>query len=149
MRERVHYCRWHWKHCGKWHSCLTWAIFHFQTVVSTLYSKMFLSDVFKASKIILTLSLKKTPLQQTAFWKHSDKRRNCLKQAISPFATMFSTFSNRLFFQLSRFLSIFWKKYVQSCLLQNCHMRERVVRGMVVLQQMTFKSFRRKNWQSL
>ena len=26
------------------------------------------------------------PLQQTAFWKHCDKRRNCTKHAISPFA---------------------------------------------------------------
>ena len=32
-----------------------------------------------------------------AFWKHSDKRRNCSKQAISPFSTMFSTFSHNLF----------------------------------------------------
>ena len=33
------------------------------------------------------------PLQQTVFWKHSDKRRNCSKQAISIFATMFYTFT--------------------------------------------------------
>ena len=37
-----------------------------------------------------------TPLQQTAFYKHSDKRRNCSKRAISPFATMFSTLSHQL-----------------------------------------------------
>ena len=37
---------------------------------------------------------------QTAFWKHSDKRINCTKRAISPFATMFSTFSHRLSIQL-------------------------------------------------
>ena len=49
-----------------------------------------------------------TPLQQTAFWKHSDKRRNCSKRAISPLATMYSTFSHRLPFQLLRF-SIFWQ----------------------------------------
>ena len=36
-----------------------------------------------------------TPLQQTAFWKHGDKRRNCSKQAISPFATMFSYFFSK------------------------------------------------------
>ena len=41
-----------------------------------------------------------TPLQQTAFWKHSDKRRNRTKRAISPFATMFSTFCHRLSIQL-------------------------------------------------
>ena len=41
-----------------------------------------------------------TPLQQKTFWKHSDKRRNCSKQAISPFAAMFSTFSHRLSIQL-------------------------------------------------
>ena len=46
------------------------------------------------------------PLQQRAFWKHSDKRRNCTKHAISPFATMFSTF--RLSIQLWRF-SMFWQ----------------------------------------
>ena len=34
------------------------------------------------------------------FWKHSGKRRSCSKQAISPFATMFSTFSHRLSIQL-------------------------------------------------
>ena len=33
-----------------------------------------------------------TPLQQTAFSKQSDKRRNCSKWAISSFATMFSSF---------------------------------------------------------
>ena len=32
------------------------------------------------------------------FWKHCDKRRNCSKRAISPFATMFSVdFSNYTF----------------------------------------------------
>ena len=45
--------------------------------------------------------------------------------AISLFATMFSTFSHRLFIQLQRF-SIFLTKYVHSNLLQNCRMRERV-----------------------
>ena len=35
-----------------------------------------------------------TSLQQTAFRKHSDKRRNCSKRAISPFATMFSNLSH-------------------------------------------------------
>ena len=49
-----------------------------------------------------------TPLQQTAFWKHSDKRRNCTKRAIAPFATMFSTFCHRLSIQLWRF-SMFWQ----------------------------------------
>ena len=42
------------------------------------------------------------------FWKHSDKRRNCSKRAISPFDTMFSTFSHRLSIQLKRF-SMFWQ----------------------------------------
>ena len=46
--------------------------------------------------------------EQTAFWKHSDKRRNCTKRAISPFATMFSTFSHRTSIQLKRF-SMFWQ----------------------------------------
>ena len=50
-----------------------------------------------------------TPLQQTAFWKHSNKRRNCTKHAISPFVTMFFTFSLRLSIQLWRF-SIFWQR---------------------------------------
>ena len=49
-----------------------------------------------------------TPLQQTAIWKHSDKRRNCTKRAISPFATMFSTFCHRLSIQLWR-CSMFWQ----------------------------------------
>ena len=30
------------------------------------------------------------PVQQTAFWKRSDKKRNCSKQAISPFASVFN-----------------------------------------------------------
>ena len=33
-------------------------------------------------------------LQQTTFWKHCDKIRNCSKRAISPFITMFSTLLN-------------------------------------------------------
>ena len=33
-------------------------------------------------------------LQQTTFWKHCDKRWNCSRRAISPFATMFSTLLN-------------------------------------------------------
>ena len=49
-----------------------------------------------------------TPLQQMDFWKHIDKRRNCTKRAISPFATMFSTFCPRLSIQLWRF-SMFWQ----------------------------------------
>ena len=49
-----------------------------------------------------------TPLQQTAFWKQNDKRRNCSKQAISPFITMFSAFSHRLSIQLWRY-SFFWQ----------------------------------------
>ena len=60
-----------------------------------------------------------TPLQQTAFWKHSDKRRNCTKRAISSFATMFSTFGH-----IHSIIEIFYvlTKYVQSRLLQNCRM---------------------------
>ena len=34
------------------------------------------------------------------FLKTNDKRRNCSKRAISPFATMFSTFSHRISIQL-------------------------------------------------
>ena len=34
-----------------------------------------------------------TSLQKTAFWKHGDQRRNCSKQAISAFVTMFSNSS--------------------------------------------------------
>ena len=45
-----------------------------------------------------------TPLQQIAFWKHSDKEES----AISPFATMFTTFCHRLSIQLWRF-SMFWQ----------------------------------------
>ena len=48
------------------------------------------------SSELLFIEVTLTPLQQTAFWKHSDKRRNYSKQAISHFATMFSTFSHRL-----------------------------------------------------
>ena len=40
------------------------------------------------------------PLQQTDFWKHSNKRRNCSERAISSFATMFATFSHRLSIKL-------------------------------------------------
>ena len=61
------------------------------------------------------------PLQQTAFWKHSDKRRNCTARAISPFATMFSTLSHRLSIQFHCLT-----KYIQSRLMQNYPMRERV-----------------------
>ena len=61
------------------------------------------------------------PLQQTAFWKHSDKRRDCSQRAISPLATMFSTFIHSII-EIFYFLT----KYVQSRLLQNCCMKERV-----------------------
>ena len=41
------------------------------------------------------------------FWKHCDRRRNCSKQAISPFATMFSIlFSNCTF--IYRYFPRFW-----------------------------------------
>ena len=49
-----------------------------------------------------------TPVQQTDFWKHGDKRRNCSRRAISIFVTMFSIFSHRLSIQLKRFC-IFWR----------------------------------------
>ena len=60
-------------------------------------------------------------------FEYSDKRRNCLKWAISPFATMFSSFSHRLVVHsiIYRDFLIF-DKNVQSHLLQNCCMRERV-----------------------
>ena len=55
-----------------------------------------------------------------------------LVNAISPFDTMFSTFSHRLSIHLQRFIHSFIEifyvltKYVQSHLLHNCRMRERV-----------------------
>ena len=55
-----------------------------------------------------------------------DKGRNCSKRAITPFATMFSTFSHRLSINQIIEISYFLTKYVQSRLLQNCRMRERV-----------------------
>ena len=65
------------------------------------------------------------PLQQMAFWKHSDKRRICSKQAISRFATMFSTFSHRLSIQLKRFPT-FWQNMFKVVGCKISRMRERV-----------------------
>ena len=68
-----------------------------------------------------------------AFWRLCSRRlfKNIVtkeeiahKRAIPPFDTMFSTFSHRLSIQLE--IYYFWTKYVQSRLLQNCCMRERV-----------------------
>ena len=65
-----------------------------------------------------------------AFWRLCSRRlfENIVTKeeiAISPFATMFSTFCHRLSIQLWRFF-YFLTKYVQSRLLQNCRMREKV-----------------------
>ena len=85
--------------------------------INTIYDALRISTPFKIlwkrGKRLLTTTFPScrrflTPLQQTAFWKHSDKRRNCTKRAISPFATMFSTFVHRLSIQLWRF-SMFWQ----------------------------------------
>ena len=59
------------------------------------------------------------------FWKPCDKRRNCAKQAISPFATMFSTLFKKLNSHLLRYIT-FLPKCSQSHLLQICYMWERV-----------------------
>ena len=78
----------------------------------------------------LTLSLKQTLFDASAadsyFRKHSDKRRDCSKRAISSFDTMFSTFSHRLYISIKLEIFYFLTKYVQSRLLQNCCMRKRV-----------------------
>ena len=57
--------------------------------------------------------------------KRCGKRRNCSK-AISPFATMFPTFSHYKVIHSIKGIFYFLSKYVQSSLLQNCRMRERV-----------------------
>ena len=57
-------------------------------------------------------------------FEYSDKRRNCSKLAIFPFATMFPSLSHRLSIQLQRF-SIFLQNTF-SHLLQKCRMTERV-----------------------
>ena len=44
------------------------------------------------------------PPQQTAFWIHGDKKRNCSKRSISPFVTMFSTWFNDYTFIYRYFL---------------------------------------------
>ena len=74
-------------------TCSTTKHFHFSQLVC-------FSKPFPSYRRFLT------PLQQTAFRKPSDKRRNCSKLAISPYSTMFTTFSHRLSIQLWRF-SIF------------------------------------------
>ena len=81
---------------------LIWYTSHDRRHSNTLHSSIvgFRLNPFPSYKRFLT------PLQQTAFWKHSDKRSYFTKRAISPFATMFSTFSHRLSIQLLRY-SIF------------------------------------------
>ena len=105
-----------WKHSNKRRNCTERAISPFVTMFSTFSHRLSIwQNTFKV--VCCRIAVWGKGLKQTAFWKHSDKRRNCTERAISPFVTMFSTFSHRL--------SI-WKKYVQSRLLQNCRMRERV-----------------------
>ena len=58
-----------------------------------------------------------------AFWRlcsrqlfeNSDKRRNCTKSAISPFATMFSTFCHRLSIQLWSFSKLWQNTFKVVC----------------------------------
>ena len=79
-----------------------------------------------------------TPLQQTSFWKHGDKRINCSKRAISPFVTMVQLYPS---FVLS-FKGIFCAltRRFQSLLLQICHMWEKVNNKLVVLMMYTFRN---------
>ena len=74
----------------------------------TRYKRGFIRLQQTTLKNILCLNMYKKTLLPTAFWKHSDKRRNCTKRAISPLDTMFSTFCHRLSVQLWKF-SIFWQ----------------------------------------
>ena len=55
------------------------------------------------------------PLQQTAFWKLGDKRRNCSKWAISAFVTMFSTPFNYCTFIRREFPFFFWYIFKGDC----------------------------------
>ena len=66
-----------------------------------------------------------------AYENISDKRRNCLKRAISPFATMFAIFSHNVIHLVIE-IFFFLTKYIQRRLLQNCHMRERVKVSIVI-----------------
>ena len=72
------------------------------------------------------------PLQQNAFWKHSDKRRNCTKSAISPFATMFPLLVIGYPFNYRDFLFFFYKLHVQRHRLQNYRMREMVTYSLIL-----------------
>ena len=55
-------------------------------------------------------------LQKIAFWKHGNKKRNCSKQAISPFVTMFSNLFNYCTFIWSELINFFGSVFkVVSC----------------------------------
>ena len=65
----------------------------------------FETKIYKTNSILKTVfECDSITVKALSFGKHCGKRRNCTKRAISPFATMFSTFSHRLSIQLWRFL---------------------------------------------
>ena len=91
---------------SKWSAadCCMWKRVKFisfsQKVFLLLIAKINYNFIFQNGKPFPSYRRFLMPLQQIAVWKHSDKRRNCSKQAIYPFNTMFSTFSHKLSIQL-------------------------------------------------
>ena len=81
-----------------WDLCITRPVLNFWAFICLLQRPREASESISIGVKFLT------PLQQTAFWKHSDKRRICSKQAISSFTTMFSTFSHKVIHSIRDFL---------------------------------------------
>ena len=107
------------KHCSKRRNCSWWGISPFGSMFSKVvccrFGKMHLKwERFECLWTSGNNPFSDKPLVNTfphidAFWRLcsrrlfgniSDKRTNCLKRAVSPFATVFSTFSHRLSIQL-------------------------------------------------
>ena len=107
-------------------------------------------EFIQSSEPILSYRRFLMPLQQTAFWKHRDKRGNCSKRAISHFNTFAFHFQSLVIHSIIE-IFYFLTKYVQSRLLRNCRMRERVkpFPHMTNLQQTTFETYIQKREKSL
>ena len=115
-----------WKHCDKMRNCSKRAIFPFITKFWTFFSNYSFSnrdfpyfwvDIFKVvcgkGLTVLLLQTRFDASAADVFWKHCDKRRNCSRRAISPFATKFSTICSNYSY-INRDFFLFLSRHFQS-----------------------------------
>ena len=108
-----------WKHCGKRRNCSKQVISSFATIFCTSFSNIiyifrdfprFCLDVIKVvcCKFVIYGKREIARFEQFLLLSLCFQKAVFTKRAISPFATMFSTFCHRLSIQLWIF-SIFWQ----------------------------------------